>query len=414
MTFAAVHGHLRRIPWIRQITLQFWKWGRDLPRRVRFQKIPALQRWSGRPVGWHRTAGEYLARHPGRGWEKLIRPGGTYERLRPLPLGPALPPCFDPPQTVAWEDERVLYLEGGRYWGGYGGSIVTHDEHLLGELSPDIWGLERHTLFNKFKLPAVAPLPGLTAVLSTAEADLNYSHWMMDLLPRLDLLARAGYGPDKVDRYFINFGGAPYEAETLAFAGLPREKLQAVDAGTHYRCEALVTTSIRPAHWQYSLPGWVAGHLRDLIGPVALPPATRRLYLTRRNASFRRVLNEEALLGPLQERGFEIFDPGTASVRAQAATFAQAAMIVSPHSSALTNLVFCQPGTPVLELHPADYFDVSFWTAATAARIRYHAVVGQRVGPVLRTAIEGRRQDLTIPAATFGAQLDALLASARL
>jgi len=415
MTLAAVKSHLLRVPWIRPVAHRLAELAHDVPRSIRFQNVPALQRWSGRPVALDRTAGEYFARHPGRGWEKLIRPGGTYERVRPIPLGPALPASFDPPQTVAWDDERVIFLEGSRYWGGYGGSIVTHDEHLLGEVSPDVWGLERHTLFNKFKLPPIEPLPGLTAVISTPEADRNYSHWMMDLLPRLDLLARAGYGPDKVDRYLINLGGFPYERETLTLAGIPPEKLLPVSAATHFQCEAIITTSIRPTHWQYSLPDWVPGYLRELVGtarPLTAP--TRRLYLTRRTSSFRRVLNEDALLPALSENGFEIFDPGTTSVQEQAITFSQAEAIVSPHSSALTNLVFCQPGTAVLELHPADYFDVSFWTAATSVASRYRAIVGGRVGLAPLTVIEGRRQDLTLPVAAFRSQLVAAFGGPRL
>jgi hypothetical protein len=414
MNLAAVKRRLLRNPWLRPVALHLAELGRDLPRSIRFQKIPALQRWSGRPVALDRTAGEYFARHPGRGWEKIVRPGGSYERVRPITCGPKLPPSFDPPQIVAWEDERVIFLEGSRYWGGYGGSIITHDEHLLGEVSPDVWGLERHTLFNKLKLPAVEPLPGLSAIISTAEADRNYSHWMMDLLPRLDLLARAGFGPEKVDRYLVNLGGAPYERETLALAGIPPEKLLPVSAATHYRCEQIVIPSMRPTHWRFSLPAWIPAHLRALVGIPAQPQPTRRLYLTRRTASFRRVLNEDELWPALAGHGFEVFDPGTTTVREQAAAFAQAEWIVSPHSSAMTNLVFCRPGTSVIEIHPADYFDVSFWTAATASHGRYHAFVGERVGTIPLTVIEGRKQDLTLPADIFRTELDILMERANI
>lgn len=401
MTLAAVKSRLLRNPWIRPLVLRLSELSRDLPRSIRFQAVPALQRWSGRPVALDRTAGEYFARHPSRGWEKLIRPGGAYERVRPIPTGRPLPAHFDPTQTVSWEDERVIFLEGCRYWGGYGGSIITHDEHLLGEVSPDVWGLERHTLFNKLKLPAVEPLPGLTAVISTPEADRNYSHWMIDLIPRLDLLARAGYGPEKVDRYLINLGGYPYERETLALAGIPPEKLLPVSADTHFRCEQIVTTSIRPPHWQYSMPDWVSGHLRELIGAVPAQPAGR-LYLTRNQSSFRRLVNEEELTPFLSEHGFRILDPGALTVAQQAALFANAEAIVSPHGSAMTNLAFCRPGTLVLELFPPDYLDVSFWTAATTTACRYHAIVGERLEAVAPgRLIDCRRQDLRVPVSDF-------------
>jgi glycosyl transferase family 61 len=398
---------LRKHPALRTCALYAWRLSRDLPRHLPVQKIPWLQRWSGRPVGIHRTASDYLDLHPGRGWQKVIRPGGSYERVRPVETGVPLPPAFNPPQTVGWEDERVIFLENCRYWGGYGGSIITHDEHLLGELSPDVWGLERHALFNKLKLPSTVPLPGLTAVLSTPEANTNYSHWMMDLLPRLELLAEAGFGPEQVDRYLINQSNFPYETETLAMAGIPAAKVMRVDASTHLQCERIIAASLRRGHWQFTLPSWIPNFLRSIASPAAKSSPTRRLYLTRRNASFRRVLNEDDLLPALANSGFEIFDPGKKTVREQAEIFSQAAVIVSPHSSAMTNLVFCQPGTRVLEIFPADYFDVSFWTAASAVKSRYYAAVGERVGPRPATMIEGRRQDIQFPLS----QLEPLLSS---
>jgi capsular polysaccharide biosynthesis protein len=120
------------------------------------------------------------------------------------------------------------------------------------------------------------------------------------------------------------------------------------------------------------------------------------------------VLNEDALLPVLESHGFEIFDPGTLSVVEQAKIFASAEAIISPHSSAMTNLIFCTPGTAVLEIFPADYFDVSFWTAATTSGCRYHAAVGERVGPRPATVIEARRQDLTVPVTTLRNLLDTL------
>ena len=399
MTLADLKNRIRQSRWLRSVAIRLWRFSREFPRRIPLQRVPMLQRWSGRPLGCHLTVGDYLARHPGRGWEKLISPGGSYERVRPIAIGPSLPACFDPPQTVTWEDERVIYLEGCRYWGEYGGSIIAHDEHLIGELSRDVWGLKLHAIFNRLKLPAIEPLAGLTAVISTPEANANYSHWMMDLLPRLDLLARAGYGPEKVDRYLVNLGNAPYERETLTLAGIPEEKILPVSAASHFRCERIITTSLRADHWQRTLPARVPGYLRDLTGVTVGDAGRRRLYLTRRTASFRRVLNEEALLPVLESHGFEIFDPGTLTVVEQAKIFTSAEAIISPHSSVMTNLIFCTPGTAVLEIFPADYFDVSFWTAASSAVCTYHAVVaGRPPGAAPESQIEARRQDIVLDA----------------
>ena len=376
-----------------------WAWGlsRDLPRRCRFQNIRALQRWSGRPVGSYASAGAYFNAHPAQGWVKAVRPHGTYARSEPRPHGGALPLGLSPPQRVYWPPEEVIHIAGARYAGAYGGSLITHDENLLGGYAPDVWGLERHALLGVFKLPPAVALPGVTAVISTPEADTNYSHWLMDLLPRLTLLADAGFGPECVDRYLINFGGHPYERETLAACGLPAEKCYAVTPRSHLRLEFAVSAALRPAHWQHTLPPWVPDKLRSILLPSSPDPdRRRRLYLSRRAASFRRVINEAELIPILTEFGFEVIDPGHLSVGAQAACFANAAAIISPHGSALTNLAFIPRGTPVLEVFAPDYIDVSFWTLATAVGAEYHACMGTRVGPQRNLTIEARRQDLKL------------------
>lgn len=414
MRFIEAAKRILRKPWLRPLTVRLWQLSRDIPRRIPIQRIPILQKWSGRPVGCHLRIADYLALGPGRGWEKVIKPAGSYERARPIPAAGPLPERFEPPQTVSWADERVIFLEGCRYWGGYGGSLIGKDEQLLGELSKDVWGPERHVLFGKLWLPRITDLPGVTAVISTPEADGNYSHWMMDLLPRLALLREAGYGPAQVDRYLVNLGGAPYERETLALAGIPAEKLVPVSAASHFRCEKVVTTSLREHHWQHSLPAWVPAYLRELTGVnQAGVGHSRRLYLSRKTASFRRVLNEAELRPVLEAHGFEIVDPGNLPVREQAALFASAEAIVSPHSSAMTNLVFCRTGIPVLEIFPADYFDVSFWTAASTVQARYYALLGERVGKAPSILIEGRRQDLRIPEPALAKVLDTFAGQAR-
>lgn len=48
--------------------------------------------------------------------------------------------------------QYVFELEKARFWGHYGGSIITPDDRLLADLSHDVLGADRHKIFAKFKL----------------------------------------------------------------------------------------------------------------------------------------------------------------------------------------------------------------------------------------------------------------------
>ena len=77
-----------------------------------------------------------------------------------------------------------------------------------------------------------------------------------------------------------------------------------------------------------------------------------RIYLTRKNAPYRKIINESDLIDELQSKNFQIIDLETLSIDKQIDVFSSAEIIVSPTSSTLTNIVFCNKGTKVFEIMP--------------------------------------------------------------
>jgi hypothetical protein len=68
----------------------------------------------------------------------------------------------------------------------------------------------------------------------------------------------------------------------------------------------------------------------------------RKLYVTRRNATVRRLLNEEEVATYLRDRGFEVLALETLPLREQVRRFAEAELIVAQHGAGLVNLLFAQ------------------------------------------------------------------------
>jgi capsular polysaccharide biosynthesis protein len=60
----------------------------------------------------------------------------------------------------------------------------------------------------------------------------------------------------------------------------------------------------------------------------------------------------------------------------QAALFHSAHCIVAAHGSALANLVFCRPGTRVLELYSPAYVRVLYPRIGTALELDYWYLIG--------------------------------------
>jgi capsular polysaccharide biosynthesis protein len=109
-------------------------------------------------------------------------------------------------------------------------------------------------------------------------------------------------------------------------------------------------------------PRWVIDWLRNRFLPLAGESSggterRRRLFISRSASRNRRLVNEEEIWAQLEPRGFEYVLAENLDFAEQVAMFANAEAVVAPHGAGLTNLVFCAPGTRVIELFPSRTVD---------------------------------------------------------
>lgn len=273
-----------------------------------------------------------------------------------------------PPLWLAQAEEADVY--------GPSVAVVTSARRLLGEVSIE-WSRppEEHGVMRRFFPPRTRALRGSSLLLGTTGGD-SYHHWMLDVLPRLGLLRQSGRRMEDFDHVLVHFSGQGYQAETLARAGVPREKIRSLSRRIRYRCERLLVPSLSAPLGHASRANVV--FLRNLLGVTGTEKSGDKLLVGRESGLSRRALGWERVVAILAPRGFREFFPGRLSVEAQARRFAAASHVVGVHGAALTNLAFCRPGTRVLEILGADYVNPCYRCLSSAADLDYHAVLGQR------------------------------------
>ena len=82
-----------------------------------------------------------------------------------------------------------------------------------------------------------------------------------------------------------------------------------------------------------------------------------KLYIIRKNTSYRNIFNEWDVSQKFKKNGFQIIDLNNLEIWNQIELFSSAKTIVSATGSGLTNIVFCAPGTKVFEISPIYKFD---------------------------------------------------------
>lgn len=108
---------------------------------------------------------------------------------------------------------------------------------------------------------------------------------------------------------------------------------------------------------------------------AASAEGSARLYLSRRGAKMREPLNAADLEGALAREGFEHFVATDANHPEQIARFRAAKEIVAVHGAGLTNLLFCQPGTRVIEIFPENFVKSPYWNIARQLGLIYRPVI---------------------------------------
>jgi glycosyltransferase involved in cell wall biosynthesis len=190
----------------------------------------------------------------------------------------------------------------------------------------------------------------------------NYYHWLVEGLLGLDILSRS-LGPDSNVQILLPKSmdiQAKFDHRgTLPAAGFSGHEVVEVGANL---------IRVREAIWvEHDLVEHMpAPYLKDFQKRVAAlyaglrSPRNRRL-LVARNGSTRKIQNIEQLQAFLSRYGFETVYLEGMSVVDQILLFQSAEFVISPHGAGLANLLFCEPGTKVIELMPRVEVRPFFW-----------------------------------------------------
>jgi capsular polysaccharide biosynthesis protein len=338
--------------------------------------LPGTSREIGPPRRIAPTLRGYAKSNPAIADYTEIYPSYMIKRSVPRMMEAELHPAFvQELSRVAWP-AGVGVIKSGRVLSSMG-AVISPDDCLIADVSHTAGAddARKHPISTVLRLPRVSRIEATVAVLTMYASNIGghyfYGHWMLDTLPRLALLERSGIAWDKL----VAPQATRFHRETLSLLGIDESRIIS-ERDLHLEAARLVVPTLP------NLPGnpprWVCDFLRSRFLPLVSPNMRldRRIYISREKTKTRHVLNERELMQALAARGFERVLLEDLPFLEQVRLLNESSIVISPHSTGLTNLVFCRPGTSVIEIFSPRYVTTCWFSLADELGLDYGYVLG--------------------------------------
>jgi capsular polysaccharide biosynthesis protein len=156
--------------------------------------------------------------------------------------------------------------------------------------------------------------------------------------------------------------------------GIPLEKIVETYKNNHIQARQLLVSSVIRESTKWACDFLRREFLNDSI--IGLQKK-QRIFISRKEK--RRVINEDELVAVLSKFGFKSIAPESLSVAEQVSLFAAAEVVIGAHGAALTNTVFCSPGTKVIEIFAPDYVNPCYRKLSSQVGLEYWEFIAERV-----------------------------------
>jgi capsular polysaccharide biosynthesis protein len=310
------------------------------------------------------------------------------KRSRPLSVDEKIYWKFEQLLEDTPQETFVIEANNWRVWGNQG-AVITDKGYLLKDVSREFEKPE-HSIFKQLKLVAPEYLSGTTGIVTASGADMYY-HWMFDILPRINMLNNCKpAGP--VDQYVIDYRELPFQKESLSALNISDSQIsRAIDHfGYHVEAERLLVPSLSSKLDVVSTETcqFLSKTFLKDIEPTAGPAW---IYLKRTGK--RKLLNEAEIEDYLFSLGFETVSCDNISVSMQAGIFNNADIVIGPHGAAFTNIVFCKPGTKIIEFFSPKWINPCYWTVCCEMGLAYYYQIGEGAPPDEHSDAKGTNAD---------------------
>jgi capsular polysaccharide biosynthesis protein len=214
-----------------------------------------------------------------------------------------------------------------------------------------------------------APVVTGIHLITSHYASHNFGHFMMDMVPLIQLALKQNLSV--ISKPLLDWQKPIYRSIGLnpeTVITFPQRAVLLKEVLVSNRHNAVSTYAASPDHRRI-----FNSILQNVLKSEHATQQTARIFISRGESRNRDIKNRNELEVALENEGFQTIRPEKLSFENQALLFSQAEIIVSEFGAVMANLVFCKPGTKIIEIIPENQNDP--WSSHLCASMELEHVV---------------------------------------
>lgn len=227
---------------------------------------------------------------------------------------------------------------------------------------------------------------------------IGYFHWFCDVLQKYFTL------PREMRKWTLllpeNLKKHQYISESLELLGISHYWIK---KDSQVFCDNLITFDTYLISGNFYRDPMIELHqaMQKIITSDLAFADYKLVYVSRSQASIRKVINEKEIRSALEKLNFKIVELEKYNWTEQLGIFSNAEVIVSMHGAGLTNMIFMRSGSKIIEFrHPQSSVQNCYFSLSSIYCHEYYYLVGKGADTIAHTS------DLSIDQA----ELETLLA----
>tara|TARA_B100001175_G_C19467456_1_gene619892 strand:+ start:465 stop:1562 length:1098 start_codon:yes stop_codon:yes gene_type:complete len=207
----------------------------------------------------------------------------------------------------------------------------------------------------------ITKIRGRVFNLCQGDSGNNYFHFLFDIVPKIYLL-KTKINLNKIDYFYVS-DPKKWQINIFKILGIDKKKLLSSKNNKHIFANEIYAVDHPWYNKGYiqqnvkKIPKWIIYQNRKIFLNKSKNNLKKKIFLDRSQSKYNhcQIENINDIKKLIVSKKFDITKPELLSFKRQINLFKNSSIIVGAHGAAFSNIIFCKPGTKIIEIIPSDH-----------------------------------------------------------